>query len=127
VSRQNDKFSLSGRLKSMGHALDGIRALLLDQHNAWIHALATVAVLAAGFYFYVSSTEWIALILAITIVWVAEVFNTALEYLCDVVSPEFHPLVKKSKDIAAGAVLMAAMGAAAVGLIVFLPHVRSLL
>jgi diacylglycerol kinase (ATP) len=127
VSRQNENFSLSGRLKSMGHALDGIRTLLRDQHNAWIHALATVAVLAAGFYFYVSSTEWIALILAITIVWVAEALNTALEYLCDVVSPEFHPLVKKSKDIAAGAVLMAAMGAAAVGVIVFLPHVRSLL
>ncbi len=89
--------------------------------------MATVAVLAAGFYFYISSTEWITLILAITIVWVAEAFNTALEYLCDVVSPEFHPLVKKSKDIAAGAVLMAAMGAAAVGLFVFLPHVKSLL
>jgi diacylglycerol kinase (ATP) len=127
VSRQNENFSLSGRLKSMGHALDGIRTLLRDQHNAWIHALATVAVLSAGFYFYVSSTEWIALILAITIVWVAEALNTALEYLCDVVSPEFHPLVEKSKDIAAGAVLIAAMGAAAVGLIVFLPHVRSLL
>jgi diacylglycerol kinase (ATP) len=127
VSRQNEHFSLSGRLKSMGHALDGIRTLLRDQHNAWIHALATVAVLAAGFYFYVSSTEWIALILAITIVWVAEALNTALEYLCDVVSPEFHPLVRRSKDIAAGAVLIAAMGAAAVGLIVFLPHVRSLL
>ena len=111
----------------MRHAIAGIRSLLRDQHNAWLHALATMVVLAGGCYFHVTSSEWLALTLAITIVWTAEALNTAFEYMCDVVSSQFHPLVKKSKDIAAAAVLMAAMGAAAVGLIVFLPHVRSLL
>lgn len=114
-------------MRSLGHAIDGIATLLRDQHNAWIHTLATAAVLAAGFHFPLSSTEWLALIFAISIVWVTEALNTAFEYLCDVVSPEFHPRVKKSKDIAAGAVLLASTGAAAAGLVVFWPHVKALL
>lgn len=97
------------------------------QHNAWIHALATVAVLAAGFYFQVSATEWLALILAISLVWVTEAINTAFESLCDVVSPDFHPQVEKSKDIAAAAVLLAAAGSVAIAVLVFLPYIRSLL
>ena len=111
----------------MRHAIAGIRYLLRDQHNARLHALATILVLASGFYFHVTPSEWLALTLAITMVWTAEALNTAFEYLCDVISPEFHPLVKKSKDIAAGAVLMSAIGAAAIGFIIFLPHVKPLL
>lgn len=99
--------------------------MLKSQHNAWVHAVATIAVLAAGFFFGVSTSEWCFLILLIMAVWVAEALNTAFEFLCDVASPEFHPLVKKSKDVAAGAVLLSAMGAAAVGLIIFIPHAIS--
>ena len=62
-------------------------------------------------------------VLAVVGVWTAEALNTALEFLCDVASPEFHPLVEKSKDVAAGAVLIAALGAVAIGILVFGPHV----
>ncbi len=96
--------------------------MLRDQHNAWIHALATVIVVTGGFVFGIARLEWVALVFAITLVWIAEALNTALEYLCDVASPDFHPLVKKSKDVAAGGVLLAAVGAATVGLIIFVPH-----
>jgi len=96
--------------------------LLKSQHNAWVHAFATVCVIAAGVLFGVSATEWCFLILAIMAVWVAEGLNTAFEFLCDVASPEFHPLVKKSKDVAAGAVLMSALGAAVIGLVVLGPY-----
>ena len=121
----NDKhqaFSVAARVRSMAYAFTGVAGMLRDQHNAWIHCLATFAVLAAGFLFGVSRIEWLALIFAITLVWVAEALNTAFEYLCDVASPEFHPLVEKSKDIAAGAVLLASLGAVAVGVVVFLPY-----
>ena len=119
-------FSLDGRIQSGTHAVRGIREMLSTQHNAWLHAFATLAVVVAGFVFGVSATQWCFLILAIMAVWVAEGLNTAFEFLCDVASPDFHPLVKKSKDVAAGAVLLSAIGAAAVGLIIFVPHLLAL-
>lgn len=127
MSRDVESFSVSGRLRSARHAIEGIVELLKSQQNAWIHAVATLCVIAAGLFFGVTTGEWSALILAITLVWVAEALNTAFEFLCDVVSPEFHPLVKKSKDVAAGAVLLSAIGAAVVGLVVFLPHLLAIL
>lgn len=119
-------FSPAERLKSFVHAFAGIASLLRAEHNAWIHLAATVAVIAAGLWFGVGAGEWIALVIAITLVWTAEALNTAFETLCDVASPEYHPLVKQAKDVAAAAVLIAAVGAVAVGLIVFLPHFRAL-
>jgi diacylglycerol kinase (ATP) len=101
--------------------------LLRSQQNAWVHAVATLCVIAAGVFFGVTATEWCLLALVITTVWVAEGVNTAFEFLCDVASPDFHPLVKKSKDVAAGAVLLSAVGAAAVGLIIFIPYVMTYL
>ncbi len=101
--------------------------MLSTQHNAWVHAVATVAVIVTGLYFSVSSAEWVWLILAIIAVWVAEALNTAFELLCDVASPDFHPIVKKSKDVAAGSVLISAIGAVTIGLIVFGPYFLSLL
>jgi diacylglycerol kinase (ATP) len=117
-----DTFSFSGRIRSGMHALAGILEMLKTQHNAWVHLLATICVVGAGVVFGVSLTEWCLLILVMMAVWVAEALNTAFELLCDVASPEFHPLVKKSKDVAAGAVLLSAIGAVAVGLIIFLPY-----
>ena len=116
-------FSVGGRLRSGMHALEGIVEIMRSQHNAWLHALATLCVLAAGYVFDVSISQWCFLIMAITGVWVVEALNTAFELLCDVASPEFHPLVKKSKDVAAGAVLLSAIGAATIGLVIFLPYV----
>jgi diacylglycerol kinase (ATP) len=100
--------------------------MLLSQHNAWIHAFATASVLTLGFLLRVQRFEWLALVLAIVSVWTAEAINTAFEFLCDVASPEFHPLVEKAKDVAAGSVLVCAIGATAVGFLVFGPPLLSL-
>jgi diacylglycerol kinase (ATP) len=123
MNNTHDTFSFSGRIRSGTHALHGIIEMLKSQHNAWIHLLATVCVVVAGAVLGVSTTQWCLLVLVMTTVWVAEGLNTAFEYLCDVASPEFHPLVKKSKDVAAGAVLLSAVGAVLVGLIIFIPYV----
>lgn len=118
----DEQFSIVGRLASFGYAFAGIAVLLREQHNAWVHLLATAVVVGAGILFHVSMTEWALLVLAITGVWVAEALNTAIELVCDVASPEYHPLVKKAKDVAAGAVLLSATGAAAIAALVFLPY-----
>ena len=120
-------FTISGRIRSIQHATQGIIELLKSQHNARVHAVATLCVIVAGSFFGVSAWEWCSLILVITAVWVAEALNTAFEFLCDVVSPDFHPLAKKAKDVAAGAVLLCALGAVAVGLIIFMPYLLSYL
>ena len=96
--------------------------MLRTQHNAWVHALATIAVLVAGLLWRVSAAQWCWLVLAIVAVWTAEALNTALELLADVASPGFHPLVEKAKDVAAGAVLISALGAVAIGILVLGPH-----
>lgn len=117
------KFSASARLRSFVYAARGIRTMLASQHNAWLHAAATIVVVAAGSAFGITRSEWSLLVLAIVAVWTAEALNTAFESLCDVASPEFHPLVEKAKDVAAGAVLLSAIGAAVVGCLVFGPYV----
>ena len=119
-------FTFTGRLRSVSHALSGIRLMLRSQHNAWVHAAVTVAVLATSFILEISRAEWCAIVIAIASVWTAEALNTAFEFLCDVASPEFHPAVKNAKDVAAGAVLITAVGAAVVGLLVFLPRLAAL-
>lgn len=115
-------FSFTGRIRSVRYAVAGIAEMLEGQHNAWVHFVATLCVIAAGLFFQVDAFEWAILVLAIALVWVAEALNTAFEFLCDVASPEFHPLVKKSKDVAAGAVLLSAIAAIIVGLIIFVPY-----
>ncbi len=116
------RYTIRKRLRSFGYAFRGIALLLLTQPNARIHLIATVGVILAGSYFKVTVTEWIALVLAMSLVWVAEALNTALEFLTDLVSPGHHDLAGKAKDIAAGAVLLAAVSAAVTGGIIFLPY-----
>ncbi len=115
-------FTLTARLHSFKYAITGIRILLFTQHNAWIHGLATVAVGLLGLYLDVTPSEWCWLVLAITLVWTAEGFNTALELLADASFPNHHPLVGQAKDVAAGAVLLAAIGAIVIGMIIILPY-----
>ena len=117
---------LSGRLRSFGHAIRGLKGLVQTQHNARIHAVATVLVIAAAALFGISPAEWALIALAIVCVWVTEALNTAVELLVDLVSPEHHPLAGKAKDVAAGAVLVAAMGAVVVGVLVFGPYLWEL-
>jgi len=116
-------FSIASRLKSVGYALRGLAFVLRTQHNAWIHAAAALAVTVAGLAAGLSPHDWLWIILAIALVWIAEVFNTAFEHLCDVVQPEFHVSVKAAKDVAAGAVLLAACSAVLIGALIFWPHV----
>jgi diacylglycerol kinase (ATP) len=96
------------------------------QHNAWIHAAATVAIVIAALFFHISSTDWCWIVVAISMVWTAEALNTAFEFLADAASPEFHPLVRDAKDVAAGAVLLTATAAVVIGSIVFWPYVERL-
>jgi len=118
-------FTFTDRIRSFTFAFAGIWTMLKSQHNAWIHAIGTLAVIAGGTFFQVSVSEWCCLILAIMAVWSAEALNTAFEFLADVASPEFHPLVKHAKDVAAGAVLISAIGAAVIGILIFTPHLIS--
>ena len=120
-------FSIAARLRSFRFAFRGIRAMLQSQHNAWIHAAATAVAVAAGFALEISQSEWLAITLVIVAVWTAEALNTALEALCDVASPEFHPAVERAKDIAAGAVLISAVGAVVIGSMIFAPRISAML
>ena len=123
----NKPFSFTGRIRSFKYAFVGIWTMLKSQQNAWIHAFATVAVVTVGLVIGISAAEWCWLVLAIIAVWMAEALNTAIEFLADVASPEFHPLVKKAKDVAAGAVLISAIGAIIIGIIIIGPYVLKLM
>ena len=116
--------TFTGRLRSFRYALRGIAVMLRTQHNAWLHAAATAGVCAAGLTLGLSAGEWCWIVLAIVAVWTAEALNTAFEFLTDVASPSFHPLAEKAKDVAAGAVLISALGAVAIGLLVLGPKLR---
>jgi diacylglycerol kinase len=120
-------FQFTGRIRSFRFAMIGLVRMIRCQHNAWIHAVATLAALALGFVFKLSRAEWCWLVLAIAIVWTAEALNTAFEFLADAASPSFHPIVRDAKDVAAGAVLVTAIAAVIIGLIVFLPHICRLI
>jgi len=116
-------FSIRARLKSFTYAFQGLAEMLKTEHNTWVHLAATIIIVILGFYKQISATEWCLIILSTMAVWVSEALNTAFEFLCDVTSPDFHPLVKKSKDVAAGAVLLSAMGAAIIAMIIFIPKI----
>lgn len=106
-------------------AIRGIVVVVRTQTSARIQLGVALFVVAAGFFFELDRVEWIAVALSIGMVLAAEAFNTALESLADAVHPEQHPLVGRAKDAAAGAVLLTAIAATAVGFIVFLPKVLS--
>jgi diacylglycerol kinase len=119
--------SPGGRLRSFGYAFSGIGTLIRSQPNARVHAAATAIVMVGGFLLGLSRLEWCVVVLTVAAVWTAEALNTALECLADAASPEFHPLVKKAKDVAAGGVLVTALGSVVVGLLVFGPRLLFLL
>jgi diacylglycerol kinase (ATP) len=121
------RFSIAARLKSFAFAVEGFAFMLRTQHNAWVHLVATAVVVALGFALQVNADAWRWLITAMALVWVAEAMNTAFEHLCDVVSPQFSESVKRSKDIAAAAVLVCAMAATLLGAITLAPYVLTAL
>jgi diacylglycerol kinase (ATP) len=125
MQKQNPNIQhyLRRRIRSFMYAFAGLRHLVQTQPNARIHVVATTAVIVAGIYFRVSRLEWCLLIISIVSVLAAETFNTALERLTDLVSPNYHLLAGQTKDLAAAAVLLTALGAVAVGLLIFLPKI----
>lgn len=116
----------TARLDSFRNAANGIVVMMRTQHNAWLHALATVAVCLFAAYLGISGAEWCCIVLAMVTVWTAEALNTALECLANAVAPCPHPLVKKAKDVAAGAVLLAAVGSAIIGVLILGPRLAAL-
>ncbi len=121
------KFSFRQRMLSFKYAFNGIFLMVKNEHNAWIHAFAAIMAVSAGFYFGITKHEWIAVVLAIAVVFAAEAFNSAIELLVDKISPGYDVTAGKIKDIAAGAVLITAFAAAITGMIVFVPHFMQLL
>jgi diacylglycerol kinase len=111
------------RVASFGHAGRGVWSALRSEVHLRFHAVATMVVIGLGFYYGISRLEWALVALAAASVWAAELVNTAIEALTDLASPAWHPLAGKAKDVAAGAVLLAALGAVAVGALVFGPHI----
>jgi diacylglycerol kinase len=113
---------LNDRRVSFGHALRGVKYLLLEEQHARIHLLATLLVVGLGLYLDIARVDWQVLLLVVALVWLAEGLNTALEHLCDAVVPEQHPLIGKAKDVAAGSVLVTAGFAALIGAVIFVPY-----
>ena len=114
------------QLRSFGYAWKGIRSCIGKEQNLSFHLLATPTVVAAGFLAGITRTEWMLVILCIGLVIAAELFNSAIEQLVNLVSPQRHPLAGRIKDIAAGAVLVCAATAAIIGLIIFIPYLTRL-
>jgi diacylglycerol kinase (ATP) len=110
------------RLAAFRDAFRGLRILFGTQPNARFHLIATLGALGAGVWFRLAAWEWAALVLAIVIVWAVEALNTAIEFTIDLVSPEPHFLAGWAKDVAAGAVLVASVGAVVVGGLIFGSH-----
>ena len=112
-------------MRSFGYAAEGLRFLFRHEHNAWIHLAASASAIGAGLTLHISLADWRWLILSIALVFAAEAGNTAIEQLCNLVHPARHPVVKRIKDVAAGAVLLCAMGAAAIGALTLWPYVAA--
>ena len=124
----NDKsLTFTGRIRSIRCAIVGVRVMISSQQNAWIHAAATLIVLAVSLSFGLTRAEWCWIILAIISVWTAEALNTAFEFLTDVASPAFHPVAAKAKDVAAGAVLITAVGSVMIGILILGPYALAVL
>lgn len=121
------KFSIVKRAKSFTHAGRGVWILVKTTHNAWVHISLLCFAVLLGLFFHITQLEWMLLVLAAGMVLAAEAFNTAIEIDIDLTSPDIHPLARDVKDVAAGAVLIAAITALLVGLFIFVPHALTLL
>ena len=117
------KFSVSQRFKSFSYAWSGIKSVLTNEHNTWIHLFLTITAMVLGFVLKLAAVEWAALIIVTAMVWMAELFNTCIEKIMDFSSTDYHPQIKLIKDMAAAAVLIASIAALIVGVIIFIPKI----
>lgn len=118
-NNESKPFSPLARANSFSYAFKGLKLFFATQHNSWIHVFAACTVIAAGFIFGITKTEWLFVVVAIALVLITEILNTAIEFLVDFVSPDYNELAGKIKDLAAGAVLFASLMAAVIGVLVF--------
>ena len=118
---KDTRFSIHSRAKSFVYAFEGVIQFFGKEHNAWLHLVATAAVVIMAILLRVSRTEAIALVIAVALVWICEILNTCVEKTMDMITSEYDTRVKMIKDLAAAAVLVAAAAAAVIGVIVFLP------
>lgn len=109
-------------LKSLGFAWRGLQRLVKEERNARIHLAASIGVVLLASLLPLSRSEWLWLMLGIALVWMAELFNSAIERLTDLASPGLHPLAGAAKDFAAAAVLVAALFCLVIAALVLLPH-----
>lgn len=122
MTKQNRTFSIKSRLRSFAHAFTGFGDMLFTEHNAWVHAVATILALDFAWWLGINRVEWVLIIVAIVLVWTTEAFNTVLEIMADlVVRQRYSRIVKRAKDIAAAAVLIASIGALSIGIIILGP------
>jgi len=119
--QEKKRFSIVARIKSANHAWRGIGILFKTSHNARLGLALSLLVIYLGFEFSISNIEWMLLVFAIGLVFVAEAINSAIEIDMDLTSPEYHPYARDTKDVAAGAVLLAVILAVIIGAIIFLP------
>ncbi len=127
ATEKHKGFSLKMRLLSFKYAIRGLSFGIRSQHNMWIHLLAAIIAIAMGFFFGISTYEWIAIVFSIAIVLSSELINSAIEETIDLLSPDYNTRAGKIKDLAAAAVLLCAIAAAIIGFIVFLPKLMLLL
>ncbi len=112
---------IRARLRSFRYAFAGWGVVLKNEPNSWIHAVVSVAVIAVAFWLHLPTRDWAVLLLTIALVWAAEFFNTAVETVVDLASPEQHPLAKAAKDVSAAGVLLTAITAVLIGLLILGP------
>lgn len=124
---KNNKFSIKKRALSFKYAFNGIRLLLLEEHNSRIHAVAAIVAIGAGIIFKILILEWIALSFAIGFVFVVEIINSSIENTADLISLEKSDKIKRIKDLSAAAVLISSLSALVIGGLIFIPKIVSLI
>ncbi len=124
---RKNKFSYKNRLLSFKYAFKGIFYAVKTQHNLWVHLAVVLLVIFSGWFLRISVAEWLTVIICFALVISAEVLNSAIELLTDIVSPEANAEAGLVKDMAAGAVLFAAICSAIAGLVIFVPKILDLL
>ncbi|MFI3244380.1 MAG: diacylglycerol kinase family protein [Akkermansia sp.] len=115
------RFSLRARARSFGYAFQGLATLLREEPNARIHLFFAMLAIALGLLLQIATMEWLLIILCIGIVFATEALNTAIEAICDRVTTNHDPFIKKAKDCGAAATFLVAMGSALIGVLIFIP------
>lgn len=123
MNTKEDKFYVKQRFMSFKYAFEGFKVLLKNEHNARVHLFFALIAIVLGFLLKINAVEWTLIVFAIGFVFVAEIFNTCIEEVCNFVCAEKDSRIKKIKDLAALAVLFSAVSAVVVGLIIFLPKI----